>query len=280
MFQTEDDRLMYEYRIWKGQKAGENFDPSAEWQYKDLHLLSEPGDRFQYGQSIDVLGFVIDKISGLPVEEYMAQNVFQPLGMSRTGPSYQAKGGKHLAVHYKSPDGLTALPELVPDKPEYKYGAGHFLVSTLNDYSQLLLTLLNDGTHPLTGKQILRPETVQNYLFTDCIHDLGVSRRHIGIFLAGLTGTVNAGDVVEHLKLSEEHRGWSLGLMTNLKENPGYRSVNSGSWAGLANIYFWIDRTKGVAGIVGTNVLPFLDKDMLSVAEQFERIAYQIVDGR
>lgn len=272
---------MFEYRVLKGQKAGENLNPSAEWQYKDLFLLFEPGDRFQYGQSIDVLGFIIEEIMGIPIDEYMALHVFTPLGLTKTGPQYRSKDDDHLKLHIVSPGGeLIALPDNVPEKPAYKYGGGHFLVSTLNDYSQLLLTLLNDGTHPITGTQILRRETVQNYLFKDYIPKTGAPHEHIGIFLPGLNGLNNAGDVVEHLNLTDEYRGWSLGMMLTLKDVPGYRSAGTGNWAGLSNVYYWIDRTKGVVGIVGTQTLPFLDKNMLGVAEQFEKLAYQIVDGK
>ena len=62
--------------------------------------------------------------------------------------------------------------------------------------------------------------------------------------------------------------------MLNLEDAPGARKAGSGSWAGLGNVYYWIDRKSGIVGTVGTSVLPFLDHDRLDLAEKVENFAY------
>ena len=62
--------------------------------------------------------------------------------------------------------------------------------------------------------------------------------------------------------------------MMNLENVPGGRSAGSGAWAGLGNLYYWIDPKRGIAGIIGTSVLPFLDEDSLELFEKVERFAY------
>ena len=276
----EQDRLMYEYRIKNGQPAGAMLPISAEWQFKDIFLLFEPGERHHYGQSMDILGLIIDKISGMTLEDYVVQNVARPIGMHNTGAVFSVEGNERMIVHLKDDSGALAAVEAIKpaDPPQWKYGGGHFLVSSLHDYTQLLLTLLNEGTHPGTGNSILKPETVRNHVFRDLIPDIGCSRRGLGHFTETINkppNMGNAGDVIEHLNMPDEQRGWSCGgLLINSVDTEGCRKAGSGGWSGLGNLYFWLDPTAGKAGILGTSVFPFLDPDVLKVFEKVERFAY------
>lgn len=268
---------MYDYRMSKGQKAGDMLSVSEEWQFKDLFLRFDPGTRYDYGQNLDIIGLIVDEITGLSLQDYIAKYIVQPLKLKHMGPLFSsAEAGNRMSLHVKTPDGqLIALPVVEPTKTPWKYGGGHFLITTLNDYAQVLLTLLNDGTHPGTGNQILKPETVEKYLFTDLIPQVGCSPDGIGHFTKSLTESAsNAGDVIQHLHLPDKDRGWSAGFLLNNTYVPGYRSAGSGSWAGLSNLYYWVDRTAGKAGIVGTNIIPFLDQDVLELFEKVEKFAY------
>lgn len=267
------DEFMRAYRISKGQAPGEALNPSDEWQYLDLFLDFEPGTRCRYGQNYDILGFVVESISGLPIEDYIIKNIAEPLGMKNTGPLFTSDS--RMNIHAKSPDGLIAVPSAAPAPTCWKRGGGHFLISSLSDYSQVLLTLLNDGTHPPTGHNLLKPETVKELLFEDQLPSLGIESNGFGKFgNSPNPGISAAGDIFNHLSLSDVNRGVSCGLGINKSSKPGYRSEGSGAWAGLANVYYWIDRENGKAGIIGSSLLPFMDPNITDLFENFERLSY------
>ena len=73
---------------------------------------------------------------------------------------------------------------------------------------------------------------------------------------------------------------WGLAYMLNLRPGPNGRSVNSGSWAGIFNSYFWLDPARRVAGVILAQFLPFADPAMLRLYRQFERGVYALLDAR
>jgi len=242
----------------------------APWQFNEQWLNFDPGHQYNYGINIDKLGFIVEKVSGLSLPEYIKQNITDPLGMKSTGPKLNENN--YLKVHVKDGEGkLTAIDAIKPAADPEIYGGGHYLVSTLNDYSKLLLTLLNDGTNPQTGGTILKPESVQNYVFKDMIPAVGCSSDGIGMIPVSVTpGTSNSGEF-----LAGVPKGWSCGLMLNMADSPGGRKANSGAWAGLGNLFYWIDRSHGIAGMFGTSVLPFYDADAVELFEKVEKFAYE-----
>ena len=191
--------------------------------------------------------------------------------MSNTGPHFSSDDW--LRCHLKTGEGvLTAVEAIVPAPEPYRFGGGHYIVSTLNDYSQVLLAMLNEGRHPGTGNSILKPETVRDYVFQDFIPHVGCPPDGIGkIDVSLVPGLSNAGEF-----LQGEEKGWSCGLMLNLKDVSGKRKANSGAWAGLGNLYYWIDPTAGKAGIYGTDILPFYDDDCVGIFEKLEKLAYSL----
>jgi len=71
---------------------------------------------------------------------------------------------------------------------------------------------------------------------------------------------------------------WGLGFLITTRRTPGKRSAGSLSWGGINNTYFWIDRSRGVAGVILMQFLPFADSKALSVYDAFERGTYQILE--
>lgn len=270
------DEFMHAYRKSKGQVPGAGINPSAEWQYLDLFLDTEPGTHCRYGQNYEILGFVIENISGLPIEDYVTKNIAKPLGMTDTGALFTSDD--RMVLHIRTPDGLVPLPDALPAETCWKRGGGHFLISSLSDYSQILLTLVNEGTHPPTSHRLLKPETVSQYIFQDWLPSVGAMSNGFGKFGVSLNPGIVAvpGDVLGHLALEDKDRGHSCGLTINKSSKPGYRSEGSGAWAGVGNVYYWIDPKKGKAGVVGTSLIPFLDGDMLDLFEKFEKLSYSI----
>ncbi len=187
------------------------------------------------------------------------------------------EGKDHLTVHLRDEEGkLVGNEELKPaDKPD-KYGGGHYLLSTLDDYSTLLLTVLNKGTHPTSNTKILESKTVDDYLFKDFIpqalfksSNSNTAASDIGRITSPIPQLSLIGQLLPNTKL-----GWSCGLMLNLEDVKNGRKAGSGSWAGLGNLYYWIDPKGGLTGLIMTSVLPFLDLKVLELFAEMEGLAY------
>lgn len=134
-------------------------------------LAFEPGSSWTYGTSADILGAVIEVVSGKSLSEFMQEEIFKPLGMkdtafwvpkekqSRLAKAYETvekeNGGKELILY--TGDNL-AICNNMANPPAYEAG-GAGLASTLDDYSRFAAMLLNGGS--LEGVQILQPKTVE-----------------------------------------------------------------------------------------------------------------------
>src|SRR5262245_30717284 len=136
-------------------------------------LLCDPGERWEYGISIDWLGKIVEAVSGQRLERYLAEHICQPLGMHDTAfqmsPSMRAR---LAAVHQRGDDGsLQPTAMELPQEPEFHMGGGG-LYSTARDYLAFTQMILHRGT--FNGNQILRPETVA-FMSQNHIGDLNVA---------------------------------------------------------------------------------------------------------
>lgn len=255
------------WRIHVGQNPSE-YAPVGAMKNYETPFNSDPGSRYEYGVNIDWLGFVIEAVSGMPLNEYVEKNILNPLGMNDSGPHVK-EGASRFVVHQKGEDGgLTAVPPIAYATAPERYGGGHFLYSTLDDYSTFLLTILNQGTHPTTKTQILKAETVEEYLFNDQIPKI-CSNKGIGVIESASPIFTSEGEFLPGLE-----KGWSCGLMVSLEDSPKGRSAGSGSWAGLGNLYYWLDPKGGKLGLVMSEILPFMDKEVLRLFDELERAVY------
>jgi CubicO group peptidase (beta-lactamase class C family) len=126
--------------------------------------------------------------------------------------------------------------------------------------------LLNHGTSPITGAQILKKETVDQ-MFTNQIPDFPeFGRQGIPASKPDLTNAIP--DLYPGTK-----QGWGLTFM--LSNGPTGRSDGTSHWAGLPNLFWWCDREMGVAGIIGTQCLPFADRQLLGLWVALESGVYQ-----
>jgi methyl acetate hydrolase len=144
--------------------------------------------------------------------------------------------------------------------PDY-WAGGHGLHSTPRDYLKFQRMLLGDGTSP-DGVQILEKATV-DAAFTNQIGDLDFPEAIASADLAS-TMPFNAGPGFK----------WGFGLLLNTEDVPGMRRASSGSWAGLCNTHFWVDRTTGVTGAIYTQFLPFVTEEAFGMYQDFERALY------
>ncbi|MCK5908940.1 MAG: beta-lactamase family protein [Caulobacter sp.] len=127
-----------------------------------LPLAYQPGDRFHYGHSTDVLGFLIGRVDGKPLRQVLKERIFEPLGMTDTDFWLPHDKRPRLASLYGFDETTNRLaklePEMYDEPPSYTPGGGG-LISSASDYHRFARMLLSEGA--LDGVRLLRPETVR-----------------------------------------------------------------------------------------------------------------------
>ena len=231
-------------------------------------LAFDPGDRWEYGINIDFAGKAVEAVSGKRLNVYLREHIFQPLGMKDTdfviGPDQKKR---LVTVHARKPDGgLDPIEFGVPQEPEFFMGGGG-LYGTGRDYLAFLQMLMHGGE--FNGARLLRPETVAQ-MSKNNIGDVNISRVVLKTTAPPSTPDVDMGQLFPGQDIK-----WGLSFLINPQEGPAGRSGGSLSWAGLANTYFWVDPSKHVAGVIMTQILPFVDSRVLSLYGKFESGVYK-----
>ncbi|HBK05364.1 MAG TPA: 1,4-butanediol diacrylate esterase [Acetobacteraceae bacterium] len=224
-----------------------------------LPLVFDPGDKWEYGISIDWAGKAVEAVSGQTLDRYMQDNVLAPLGMTDTGFKIGDGQRQRLAkIHARGPEGLVSTDTEIPQSPEFHMGGGG-LYSTVGDYLKFAQMILHGGA--FNGVRVLRPDTVAT-----------MSRNGMGDLVCNpmktaVPGATNDVDFVAGMK-------WGLSFLINPEPLPTGRSAGSLAWAGLANSYYWIDPVRKVAGVYATQVLPFYDAKAVETFAAFESAVY------
>jgi methyl acetate hydrolase len=226
-------------------------------------LMFDPGERWEYGISIDWIGLLVERISGKGLGAYMQENIFGPLGMTSTGyrltPDMEAR---RVATHQRGPDGkLTEVEWKGQPQPVRELGGGG-LYSTVGDYLQFVRMILNGGRG--NGNQVLKPETVAL-----------MGKNAMGETRVVMLKTTNPARSEDAEFFPGVPKSWSLTFMINEQPAPTGRSAGSLAWAGLFNTFFWIDPSKGMGGVFMAQDLPFVDPKTLQAFYDFETAAYQ-----
>jgi CubicO group peptidase (beta-lactamase class C family) len=225
-------------------------------------MAEDPGTIWAYGTNTDWVGLVVEAASGLTLDAYLAEHVTGPLGMTDTTfqPSDEQRA-RMMAVHARTADGgFEPSPiELAPD-PDW-WSGGHGLCGTGRDYAHFIQMLLREGE--FGGAHILESETVA-LAFSDQLRGVPMPQDGIVSAFPELANDVPA------LPFDE---AWGLGFHLVLEDIPGMRRAGSGDWAGIFNLYYWIDRAAGVGGMLLTQVLPFFD---MPVVETFQAIEAEV----
>jgi len=260
------------YDIWNadiGRYMTENNIPLlVDSRIASLHqpLAADPGERWEYGISLDWVGQFVEAASGQRMEEYFRDHLFGPLGMNDTGFIIGPERRQRLArVHQRHPDGrLEPIDHEIEQEPEFYMGGGG-LYGTAGDYATFIQMILNEGLGR-DGTRVLKPETVRL-----------MGENSIGDITAGVLTSVLP-NLANHTNFFPGmDQKWGLSFHLNMADAPQGRSAGSMSWAGLANTYFWIDPRQKVGGVIMTQILPFGDPTVLRLYNEFERTIY---DGR
>src|ERR1051326_2330450 len=229
-------------------------------------LLFDPGERWHYSTSTDVVGKLVEVLSGQKLEDYFRQHIFAPLKMDDTSYNVpEAKGPRLVAQQQRAGDkmdGAVVLqsPQLGLTIPAPIGGGG--LASTASDYGRFMRMLLNGGA--LDGARVLKAETVA-LMGQNQIGKIGVP--------ALKTALPRSADFNF---IADGRDKFGLGFLITADQVPGKRSAGSLSWCGINNTYFWVDPSRGIAGVILMQYLPFADPKALALHDAFERAAYRL----
>ena len=218
-------------------------------------LHDQPGTVWRYGLSIDVLGRLVEVMSGQPFDEFLESRIFQPLRMRDTAFWVPAEKKSRLTAIYTRGDDGKLRPYANPprdylSKPKLASGGGG-LASTTRDYLRFVQMLLDGGE--LGGRRLLSRKTVE-LMASDAIGD------------QPRAGNLGPGD--------------GFGLTFRVNESPGRNgalgSAGEYSWGGAAGTRFWIDPKEDMVTIFMIQILPH---EGLTYGSEFKTLAYQsIVD--
>ncbi len=189
-----------------------------------LPLIHEPGKKFTYGLSTDILGYLVEVLSGKNLEEYFRSEIFDPLGMEDT--YFHLPEDKHARLMnlYQGRPGnkeLNKAPEAMagyPKNTKMYYSGGGGLSSTAMDYAIFIQMLLNEGEY--NGVRLLKPETIQL-----------MRRNHIGELGAGSL----------FLPATTDKFGLGFEVMFPSEADSMLISAGSFGWGGAFGSLYWID---------------------------------------
>jgi CubicO group peptidase (beta-lactamase class C family) len=262
-FLTHTSGLAYPFTsaIWRDFKprAGETYPFGGP-------LLFDPGERWHYSTSTDVVGRLVEVVSGQKLEDYFREHIFSPLKMSDTFYNVpEAKGPRLVAQQQRSGERMDGVVELQKPQLGLTIAApvgGGGLASTADDYGRFVRMLLNGGA--LDGARVLKAETVAL-----------MGQNHIGaVSVPALKSALPRS--ADFTFIADGRDKWGLGFLITTDQVPGKRSPGSLSWGGINNTFFWIDPARGIAGVIMMQYLPFADAKALAVYDTFERGAYQL----
>ena len=238
-------------------------------------LLHNPGEKWSYGINMDILGCVVEVVSGLNFAQYLQENIFGPLKLNSMGFGVKPKDNKSFTTLYTSglfsrdgeiigaaginPADLMFSKELRQIDPYLKspyqintsqlYDGGSGLVSNIDDYAQFALMLMNKGE--LNGVRILSESSVEL-----------MSRNH-------LSDSVLADGAAFGLN------GVGFGLTMAVVEDAGragtYSTDGEFSWGGAASTTFWVDPVNQVTAVMMTQYMP---SDKYPLREELKTLIY------
>lgn len=202
-----------------------------------LPLLFEPGTTWEYSMSTDVLGRVVEAVSGQGLAEFFAKRITGPLGMADT--AFEATGDRAARLAEPQADPATGVRPPARDvaRPHRWASGGGGLVSTAADYLRFCQMLLNGGE--LDGNRLLAPKTVRHMAANHLPPDVGY----------GATARARFGALAPVPEM-----GYGFGLGFAVRTAPGMSpvpgSVGEFFWGGVTGTYFWIDPSEQLVAVL------------------------------
>ena len=202
-----------------------------------LPMEAQPGEKFVYGYNTDILGVIIERASGKPLDVFMSEKLFKPLGMNDTYFYLPKAKVSRLTTVYsanssgpvtRAPDpGTMAGQGMYVEGPRKSFSGGAGILSTARDYATFLQMMLNKGMH--NGIRILSRKTVE--LMT-----------------------------VDHLRTIPYGDGAGFGLGFEVTDDVGARgrpgSVGEFNWGGAYHSTYWVDPKEDLVVVYFTQLIP------------------------
>lgn len=258
--------LDYAYRKLKlGRMHGDYCLQDMIDQLAELPLEFSPGTRWNYSVSTDVLGYLIEVISGKSLPDFFEETIFRPLGMPDTSFEISPDKVSRFASCYerdiskkvvRNDDGQNSRFENIKF-----YSGGGGLLSTIDDYYRFCQMLLNGGS--LDGERVIGSRTLQFMTQNHLPGGVDLSQYALGSF----SETVYDGV------------GFGLGFANkmNVVRNGYPTSEGSYFWGGLANTLFWVDPVEELIVIFMTQLMP---SGVFNFRGQLESIIYAAIDSQ
>ncbi|KAF2691963.1 beta-lactamase/transpeptidase-like protein [Lentithecium fluviatile CBS 122367] len=244
-------------------------------------MLNQPGSMWEYGVNIDWAGIILERVTGQKLNDYMQAHIFAPLGVTNTTMFPTPEMQSNLAYMHQRDPATGAIQErdhlyrraCVQTTKEaqnrFFHSGGGGLWARLPEYVKVLGALANDGVGA-NGGRILKKETV-DLMWENQIPDQPNFARG-GPPPADLRLANHSPEM--YPQEGNPPQGWGLSMFLTLAPGMTGRGKNTGWWAGLANSYWWVDRERGVAGVIGSQVLPFGDGKVVPAWVGVEKAVY------
>jgi CubicO group peptidase (beta-lactamase class C family) len=232
--------LFQRARIWEATSADDFVQRVAA-----IPLREQPGTKFRYGISIDLLGAIVEKASGQSLATFFAERIFQPLGMVDSGFSVPAAKATRMAKTYSRGTDGRLQPQPPLSGTESREGAVFFsggggLRSTAADYARFAQMLLNGGQ--LDGRRLLSRKSVELMRSNHIAH------------------------LADPHPFASPHLGFGLGvrMVTDLGRSPLLGSPGMFGWDGAATTMVWMDPKERIVAIILTQHLPYNEDDIFA----------------
>lgn len=225
-----------------------------------LPLVSQPGDKWRYSNATDVLGYLVEVVSGMPFDEFLRDRIIAPLGMKDTAFYLTEDKLDRLASVYapaQNGGGIALLDNSLINRvqrPHTLFSGGGGLVSTASDYMRFCRMLLNGGA--LDDARLLAPKTVEMMRSDHLADDLK--------------------PFAVRKSTSGDTKGCGFGLgfrvVTDIARHGIIGSNGIYSWGGAASTVFWIDPAEDLIAILLTQFMP---SSYYPLRREFQVAAYQ-----
>jgi CubicO group peptidase (beta-lactamase class C family) len=229
----------------------------------ELPLEWEPGTKWQYSTGLDVIGRIVEVVSGMTLDKYFATRIFEPLGMTDTGFSVPGSEISRFPPLYEAMAGGMALHE-APKVSEWRQGkvdtfcGGGGLVGTIDDYWRFAEMLRAGGE--LNGERILSPRTLRL-----------AARNHLPGDLASMATEVWA---------ETQFDGVGFGLLGSVVLDPAKAQISAQvgdyGWGGAAGTFFWVSPVDDMVVILFTQLLP---SSAIPVRKELRALVYGALTG-
>ena len=221
-----------------------------------LPLVSQPGEEFNYGMSVDVLGYLIEVVSKMPLDEFMRKRIFEPLKMQDTYFTLPRDKFPRLATLYiMGANGkLEKVTKYFPyPEPQTYFSGGAGLVSTAADYARFAQMLLNKGE--LEGKHIL-------------------SRKSVELMTTNSIGNIFIFTSFAHNGIMGDKFGYGFGIRTERGIFDELESLGTFGWDGAFYTRFWVDPKEDLIGIFMSQVDNYWSENLIG---KFKNLVFQSI---